>query len=139
MVSTTWWYRGRISYAILALVISSFLVGHWRFPRFVLPTARSTLPWYTPVRFRWTAPGIVLLCTVATCCWCLALGSYVTVFLALEALPHSALPLIPLALENLALPDQAFVDYLVCVFGFSEFDGDSRCGLSRRVSAILCV
>jgi hypothetical protein len=58
----------------------------------------------------------------------------VTVFLALEALPHSALPLKPLALENLALPDQAFVDYLVCVFGFSEFDGDSRCGLSRRVS-----
>jgi hypothetical protein len=57
----------------------------------------------------------VLLRTVATCYYCLALGSYVTVFLALKALLYAALPLISFALEDLALPDQSFVDNLVCV------------------------
>jgi hypothetical protein len=50
----------------------------------------------------------------------------VAVSLALEALLHSALPLVSLALEDLALPYQALVDDLVGVFWFGELNGDGR-------------
>ena len=69
-------------------------------------------------------PGVVLLRTVATCCCCLALGSYVAIFLTLEALLQATKSFVPLALEQLALPDQAFVDDLVCIFRPSELDDD---------------
>jgi len=73
----------------------------------------------------WAVPGVVFLSTVATCCWCLALGSYVAVFLALKALFHSALSLVSFALEDLSLPDEAFVYDLVRVFWLSKFDSNS--------------
>jgi hypothetical protein len=61
-------------------------------------------------------PGVVLhLRSVATCCRYLALGSYVAVFLALEALLHAALSLVSLALEDLILSDQTLVYALVRV------------------------
>ena len=91
---------------------------------FVLATAGGTFPSYGLSSPRWTVPGVVLLRTVATCCCCLALGSYVAVSLALEALLHSALPLVSLALEDLSLPDQAPVDDLVGVLWLSELNGD---------------
>ena len=93
-------------------------------PCFVLAAAGSTLPGYGLSGPRWAVPGVVFLRTVATCCCCLALGSYVAVSLALEALLHSALPLVSLALEDLALPDEALVDDLVGVFRFGELNGD---------------
>jgi hypothetical protein len=74
-------------------------------PRFVLAAAGSTSPSHGLSGPRWAVSGVVLLRTVATCCCCLALGSYVAVSLALKALLHWALSLVSLALENLALPD----------------------------------
>ena len=44
------------------------------------------------------------------------------IFLTLEALLQATLSFVPLALEQLALPDQAFVDDLVCVFRLSELN-----------------
>ena len=84
--------------------------------------ASCALPSRSPFSLRGAIPGAVLLRTVATCCYCLALGSYVAIFLALEALLQAALSLVPLALEQLALPDQAFVDDLVCIFWFGELN-----------------
>lgn len=76
---------------------------------------------------------VVLFCTVATYCVRFALGSYVAVFLALVALLQSALSVVPLALERLALPYEPFVDDLVCVFWVGELDDDSRgCFCKRR-------
>jgi hypothetical protein len=113
-------------------------------PRFVVAAAERTFPGCAPVRLGWAVPGDVLLRAVATCCWCLALGSYVAVFLALEALLHSALSLISLALslislalEHLALLDQTLVYGLVRVFWLSELDSDGRCGLGGSVSSQL--
>jgi hypothetical protein len=68
---------------------------------------------------------VVCFCTVATCCVRFALGSYVAVFLALVVLLQSAMSVVPFALERLALPDETFVDDLVCVFWIGEFDNDS--------------
>jgi hypothetical protein len=76
----------------------------------------------------------MLLCTVATCCCYLALGSYVAVSLALEALLHLALLLVSLVLEDLALLDQSLVDDLVSVLRFGELYSNSCCRLGRRVS-----
>ena len=67
---------------------------------------------------------VVCFCTVATCCVRFALGSYVAVFLALVALLQSALSVVSLALECLALPNEAFINDLVCVFWFSELHDD---------------
>jgi hypothetical protein len=64
----------------------------------------------------------VLLRIVAICCCCLALGSYVAISLTLKALLQATLSFVPLALEQLALLDQAFVDDLVYVFRLSELD-----------------
>jgi hypothetical protein len=99
----------------------------------VLASAGGTLPGYVPVELRGTVPALVFLRAVATCDCCLALGSYVAVVLALEALLHSALSLVSLALEDLALPDETLVDDLVGVW-FGKLYGDGRCRLSRRVS-----
>jgi hypothetical protein len=59
----------------------------------------------------------------------------VAVSLALEALLHSALSLVSLALENLTLPDQTLVDDLVGVLWFGELDSDSCCRLSSSISS----
>jgi hypothetical protein len=59
-------------------------------PRFVLAAAGGTFPSHGLSGPRWAISGVMLLRTVATCCCCLALGSYVAVSLALEALLHSA-------------------------------------------------
>jgi hypothetical protein len=58
----------------------------------------------------------------------------VAVSLALEALLHSALSLVSLALENLTLPDQTFVNDLVGILWFGELDSDGRCCLGSSVS-----
>jgi hypothetical protein len=84
-------------------------------PRFVLAAAGGTFPSYGLSGPQWAVSGVVLLRTVATCCCCLALGSYVAVSLALEALLYLALSLVSLALENLTLLDQTLVDDLVSV------------------------
>ena len=104
-------------------------------PRFVLAAAGGTFPSHGLSGPRWAVPGVVLLRTVATCCCCLALGSYVAVSLALEALLYSALSLVSLALENLTLPDQTLVDDLVGVLWFGELDGDSCCRLGGSISS----
>jgi hypothetical protein len=57
----------------------------------------------------------MLLRTEAIYCCCLALGSYIAVSLALKALLYTALLLISLALEHLALLDKALINNLVCV------------------------
>ena len=84
-------------------------------PRFVFASVCCTFARYALSRFRWAISRIVLLCTVATCHCCLALGSYVAVFLALIALLHPALPFVSLALEDLGLPYQTLVNDLVGV------------------------
>jgi hypothetical protein len=70
---------------------------------------------------------VVRLSTVATCCVRFTLGSYVAVFLAIVALLQSALSVVPFALKRLALPDETFVDDLVCVFWVGKLDNDSGC------------
>ena len=75
--------------------------------------AGSAFPGYVPVELGRTFPALVFLRAVATCDCCLALGSYVAVVLALEALLHSALSLVSLALKDLALPNQTLVNDLV--------------------------
>ena len=50
---------------------------------------------------------VVQFCTVATCYARFALGSYMAVFLTLIALLQSALSVVSLALEYLALPDKS--------------------------------
>lgn len=84
--------------------------------------AGCTLPYGVALGLPGALPRAVLLRAVATCCCCLTLGSYVAIFLALEALLQATLSFIPLTLEQLALPDQAFIDDLVCIFRLSEFD-----------------
>jgi hypothetical protein len=79
-------------------------------PFFVLTAAGGTFPGDILSGARRAVSGVVFLRTLATCCCCLALGSYVAISLALEALLHSALPLVSLALKDFALPDQAFID-----------------------------
>jgi hypothetical protein len=70
----------------------------------------------------------MFLRTVATCDCCLALGSYVAVVLALEALLHPALSLVSLALDDLALPDRALVNNLVSILRLAELYDDAREG-----------
>lgn len=65
----------------------------------------------------------------------LALGSYVAVFIALEALPQPALPVISLALKDLTLPDEPLVYDLVSVFSSFKLYYDGRCYLRFRVSS----
>lgn len=47
--------------------------------------------------------GSMVLSAVTTLFRFLALGSYVTIFVTSETLPESALPVVPLAFEDLAL------------------------------------
>jgi hypothetical protein len=54
--------------------------------------------------------------------------------LALEALLHSALSLVPLALEDLALPDQALVNNLVRILWPAELYNDARGGFRGCVA-----
>jgi hypothetical protein len=51
----------------------------------------------------------------------------VAVFVTLEALSHTALSVIELALEYLALPDEALVDDFICIFWSRELNHDRRC------------
>jgi hypothetical protein len=92
----------------------------------VLASAGGAFPGYVPVELRRAVASLVLLRAVATCDCCLALGSYVAVVLALEALLHSALWLVSLALEDLALPDQALVDDLVSILCLAELYDDAE-------------
>ena len=78
----------------------------------------------------------MFLCTVATYCCCLALGSYVAVVLALVALFQSTLSFVPLALKQLSLPYQAFVDDLVRILWSSELYDDAGCRLAERVRSL---
>jgi hypothetical protein len=94
-------------------------------PCFVLAAAGGTLLGDGLSGPRRAVPGVVFLRTIATCCCCLALGSCVAVSLALEALLHSALPLVSLALKDLALSDQALVNDLVGVLWFGKLNCDS--------------
>jgi hypothetical protein len=59
-------------------------------PSLVRAAAGCTLPSRSPFGLRRAIPKAVLLRTVATCCYCLALGSYVVISLALEALLQAA-------------------------------------------------
>jgi hypothetical protein len=81
----------------------------------VLTSAGGTLPRYIPIELQQAVASLVFLRAVATCNYCLALGSYVAIVLALKALLHSALPLVSLALKDLALPYQALVNNLVSI------------------------
>jgi hypothetical protein len=65
---------------------------------------------------------------------CSALGSYVAVVLALEALLYSALSLVSLALEDLALPDQALVNNLVGILWLAELYNNAGRGLCGCVA-----
>ena len=100
----------------------------------MLASAGGTFPRYVPVELRRAVASLVFLRAVATCDYCLALGSYVAVVLALEALLHSALSLVPLALEDLALPDQALVDDLVGILWPAELYDDAGGGLRGCVA-----
>jgi hypothetical protein len=84
--------------------------------------AGGAFPGYVPVELGRTFPALVFLRAVATCDCCLALGSYIAVVLALEALLNSALSLVSLALEDFALPDQTLVDDLVSILWLAELD-----------------
>ena len=72
---------------------------------FVLALAGGAFPGYVPVELGRAVSALVLLRAVAICDYCLALGSYVAVVLALEALLHSALSLVSLTLKDFALLD----------------------------------
>jgi hypothetical protein len=102
-------------------------------PRFVLASAGGAFPRYVSVELRLTA-SLVLLRAVATCDCCLALGSYVAVVLALKALLHSALSLVPLALEDLTLRNQALVNNLVSIFWLVELYNDAGGGFRGCVA-----
>jgi hypothetical protein len=103
-------------------------------PCFVLASAGGTLPGYVPIELRRAVASLVFLRAVATCDYCLALGSYVAVVLALKALLHSALPLVSLALKDLALPDQAFVNDLVSILWPAELNSNAREGFRGYVA-----
>jgi hypothetical protein len=77
-----------------------------------LAPASRTSHGFSPVQLQWAVLDLMLLRTVAICCCCLALGSYVAVVLALEALLQSTLSLVSLALEDLALPPSAATFFL---------------------------
>lgn len=63
-------------------------------PRFVCSFAYGALPGVVVSGLGGTVSGAVLLRAVAACCYCLALGSYVAVVLALIALLQSALTIV---------------------------------------------
>ena len=115
-------------------------------PRFVWSMAHGAFPRGVSFRPSWAFAGPVFQRAIATCSRCLALGSYVAVFVALEALLQTTLPLISLALTHLALPHQSFIDDFVCVLCLCEFDYDGghrfdwRClsGQPSYVSDICC-
>ena len=88
----------------------------------MLASAGGALPGDIPIEFRRAVSTLVFLRAVATCGCCLALGSYVAVVLALEALLHSALSLVSLALEDLALLNQALVNDLVGIIRLAELN-----------------
>jgi hypothetical protein len=49
-------------------------------PRFVFATAQCAPSGYDPVRLSWAIADVVLLCTEATCCYCLARGAFAVFF-----------------------------------------------------------
>jgi hypothetical protein len=74
-------------------------------PCFIRAIAGGALPSRSLFSFRRTIPQAVFLRIVDTYYCCLALGSYMAIFLALEALLQATLSFIPLALKQLALLD----------------------------------
>jgi len=95
-------------------------------PRLVCSLAHSTFPYGGLVDLGGAIFRAVRFCTVATCCARFALGSYVAVFLTLVALLQSALSVVSLTLKSLALPNETFVDDLVCVVRIGELDDNGR-------------
>ena len=95
--------------------------------------AGSTFPQGVPVVLRWAFLGGMRLSAITAYYVSLALGSYVAVFVALEALPQPALPIISLTLKDLSLPDKPFVYDLVSIFSPLELYYDGRCRLRFRV------
>ena len=95
-------------------------------PRFTRSLARCAFPRGGLVGFGRAIPRAVCFCTVATCCTRFALSSYVAISLTIIALLQSALPVVSLALKHFALPDETFVNDLVCIFGVRELDNDGR-------------
>jgi hypothetical protein len=84
----------------------------------VIP-AGGTFPQGVSVILRWAFLGRMRLSIIATYYISLALGSYMAVFIALEALPQPALPIISLTLKDFSLPDKPFVYNLVSIFSFA--------------------
>lgn len=101
----------------------------------MLAVTDRAFPGLAAVALRRTVPRGVLLRTVATCCRCLALGSYVAISLTLEPLLQTTLPDVPLALTQPALPHQPFIDDLVRVLCSCELDDDRG---SRFARGVLC-
>lgn len=64
----------------------------------------------------------MLLRVVAACFYCPTLGSYIAIFLIIEALLQTTLLLIPLVLKQLSLPDEALVNNLIYILRFRELD-----------------
>ena len=76
----------------------------------------------------------MFLRAVATCNYCLALGSNVAVVLALKALLYLALLLVSLALEDLALPNQTLVNNLVSILWPAELYNNARESFYRCIA-----
>jgi hypothetical protein len=71
----------------------------------VLALAGSTLPRHVLVKLRQVVASLVFLRVVAIYNYCLILGSYIAVVLALKVLLYLALLLVLLILEDLVLLD----------------------------------
>jgi hypothetical protein len=129
------WYRGW--FCICCLGSRQLLLPSWTrlVPSLVWSMAHGAFSGGASFRSRRAFTGPVLQRARATCSRCLALGSYVAVFVALKALLQAALPLKSLALTHLPLPHQSFVDDLVRVLGFSELDDDGRHCFVRWLSS----
>jgi hypothetical protein len=64
----------------------------------------------------------MVLGAVAAFNCCLALGSYVAIFVTLIALLQTALSVVSFALEDFSLPDESFVDDLVGILWPGKLD-----------------
>src|SRR6478735_4253719 len=115
-------FRGRFGLIDLLLPDRALVI-----PGFVYTVAGRTFPWCVPIALGWAIPGRMLLRAVAACYCCLALGSYVAIFVILEALSHAALSVIEFALEHLALPNEVLINNFIRIFRSCELDHDRRC------------
>jgi hypothetical protein len=117
-----------------AAVVFCFDFGHFFPPRraLVVPgVVRSAIYSAFPCRGSfvtlWAVPEAVVSCTPSTGCCCLALGSYVAVFLTIISLFQSTRFVVLFAIKNLFLPNKSFIDNAVCVLRDGEFDNNGYC------------